>query len=294
MKPLRHTVPLGAGETPASFASRMAALHGLPAREFCLDMGTTFQKVVDGAPEALAVIAARGGADGDALTGNAFVRTGEHRYAFRGEKLTRGDLRRATVVVCPKCMAEDLAGAPASRRHALPFQRAIWLVAALKTCAVHLAPLVIVDKDMTPGTMHDWSHHAGKVLPALPHLVAETGARPLTTFETYLLDRLDGRSAGTGLIDTLPLNVAIAACELVGAVATLGRMPNLKKLTDEQRRHASAAGYDVMAGGVPAIEAFLADLQASFPYTRGGTEGPQAVFGRIYPGSRVRAGGPRF
>jgi hypothetical protein len=30
-----------------------------------------------------------------------------------------------------------------------------------------------------------------------------------------------------GINDTLPLYVAVAACELFGAVATLGRMPNL-------------------------------------------------------------------
>lgn len=34
---LRATVPHGAGETTASYASRLAAVNGLSAREFCLD-----------------------------------------------------------------------------------------------------------------------------------------------------------------------------------------------------------------------------------------------------------------
>lgn len=105
MRPLRHTVPLGAGETPVSFVSRLAALHRTSARDICLDMATTFQKVVDGDPKALAIVAAKASADPAALTENAFVRTGERRYTFRGEEFTRDDLRRATVVVCPKCLA---------------------------------------------------------------------------------------------------------------------------------------------------------------------------------------------
>lgn len=282
MRPLRHTVPLGAGETPASFVSRLAALHRTSARDICLDMATTFQKVVDGDPKALAIVAAKASSDPAALIENAFVKTGERRYTFRGEELTRDDLRRATVVVCPKCLAEDLAGAPTSRPQVVAYQRARWPIAALKTCAIHLAPLVVVDKDMTPSTLHDWSYHVGKVLPFLPRLVAEAGTRPLTAFETYVLFRAEGGPIRGGWIDRLPLHVAIAACELFGAVAVFGRTPNLKNLTDEQWRQAGAAGFDIVADGKPAIELFLEELQASYPYTRAGTEGPQAIFGRIY------------
>ncbi|MBM7482336.1 TniQ family protein [Bradyrhizobium canariense] len=282
MKPLRHTVSLGAGETPASFASRLATLHGLPAREFCLDMGTTFQKVVDGAPEALAVIAYKGSADAVALTENAFVKTAERRYTHRGQELTRDNLRRGAVLVCPKCLAEDIAAAPQSRPQIAAAQRARWQIAALKTCATHLAPLVIADKDMTPGTMHDWSHHVGKVLPDLPRLVAEAGTRPLTGFDTYVLNRLSGGSVRCDLLDTLPLHVVIAACDLFGAVALFGRTPNLNKLVDEEWRAAGGAGFDIFAGGKPSVAGFLEDLRRSYPYGGAATEGPQAVLGRIY------------
>jgi hypothetical protein len=282
VRPLRHTVSLGAGETPASFVSRIAALHRTSAREICLDMGTTFQKVVDGDPKALAIVATKASADPVELTENAFVKTGEHRYTFRGEKFTRDDLRRATVVACPKCLAEDLAGASMSRPEVAAYQRARWPIAALKTCAVHLAPLVVVDKDMTPATLHDWSHHVSKVLPFLPRLAADSVTRPLTAFETYALNRVDGCTAGAGLIDTLPLHAAIHACELFGAVATLGRTPDLNQMTDEQWRIAGAAGFEIFAGGAAAVARFLEDLQKSYPYSGAATEGAQAVFGRIY------------
>jgi hypothetical protein len=41
---------------------------------------------------------------------------------------------------------------------------------------------------------------------------------------------------GETLTPSLPLHVAVGACELFGAVATLGRTPDLKRLTDEQWR----------------------------------------------------------
>jgi len=282
MRPLRHTVSLAAGETPVSFVSRLAALHRSSAREICLDMGTSFQKVVDGDPKALAIVAFKASAEVSALAENAFVRGDGHRHTFRGEQLTRDDLFRATVVVCPKCLAEDIAAAPRSRPETVAVQRARWQIAALKTCPIHLVPLVMVDKDLTPTLLHDWSYHVGKILPQLRRLAAESVTRPLTGFETYVLNRTNGGSAHGGLIDRLPLFVAIAACELFGAVATLGRMPNLKTLTDEEWRLAGAAGFDIVAFGKPGIEMFLEDLQAGYAYSGAATEGPQAVFGRIY------------
>jgi hypothetical protein len=65
---VRFTVPLGAGETPASFVSRLAARYAPSAREFCLDFRTTFQKVVDGDPQAPAIVAAKGGVAPEALS----------------------------------------------------------------------------------------------------------------------------------------------------------------------------------------------------------------------------------
>lgn len=282
MRKLRHTVSLCAGETPASFVSRLAALHRASARDICLDLGVTFQKIVDGDPDTLAKVAFKASADPSALAENAFVKTGPHRYVHRGQELTRDNMRRATVVVCPKCLAEDILAAPASRPEITVFQRVRWQVAALKTCPIHRAPLLLVDKDMNPRALHDWSHHVRKVLPFLPRLAEEAGVRPLTAFETYVLNRIDGGTAGVSFIDSLPLHVAITACELFGAVASFGRMPNLKTLTDEEWRSAGAAGFDIVGAGKPGIETFMADLQASYFYTRAGTEGPQAIFGRIY------------
>lgn len=282
MRPLRLTVPLGAGETPASFVSRLAARNAPSAREFCLDFGTTFQKVVDGDPEALAIVAAKGGVDPAALAEYAFVKTGERRYQLRCEELTRTSLRRAAVAVCPRCLAEDIAAATGLRPELAGCQRAIWQIAAMKTCHVHNVPLVVVIEDLTPGVLHDWSHHLGKVLPVLNRLAAEAERRPVTGLENYVVSRVIHGCLLGGLLDTLPLHAAIGACELFGAVAAFGRTVNLKKLGDEEWRIAGGAGFDILADGKAGLEIFLEDLRDSYPYSGAATEGPQAVFGRVY------------
>lgn len=281
MKPLRHTVPLGFGETPASFVSRLAALNGPSAREFCLDFGTTFQKVVDGDPKALAIVAAKGGVQAEALAHNAFVKTGERRYRFREEELVRGALRRSAVAFCPKCLAEDIAGAGQLRPELAPWGRALWQIAAVKSCHIHTVPLAVLNQDLTPGSLHDWSHHVRDVLPRLP-CMADAERRELTELEYYVITRTTQGPIRHGLLDSLPLHVAIMGCELFGAVALFGRTINLRTLTDEEWRAAGGAGFDILADGKVGVEIFLEDLQATYPYTRAGREGPQALLGRIY------------
>jgi hypothetical protein len=282
VRPLRQTVPLGADETPASFVSRLAARHAPSAREFCLDFGTTFQKVVDGDPEALAIVAAKGGVEPVELAANAFVKTGERRYQLRGEELVRGSLRRVAVAICPKCLASDIADASHMRPALAPYQRTIWQIAAIKTCPVHNTPLAVLEKDLTPSLLHDWSQDVSKALPNLARLVADAETRPLTGLETYVTMPVTLGPVRGGLLDALPLHVAITACEIFGAVAAFGRMPNLKRLTDEEWRRAGDAGFDIFSDGLAGVEALLEDLRRTYPYSGAGTEGPQAVFGRIY------------
>lgn len=282
MKPLRQTLSLGAGETPASFVSRLAALRRLPAREFCLDLGITFQRVVDGDPETLAIVAVKAGADPATLAGNAFTRVGDRLHDFRGQRLVRGSLRRAAVAVCPKCLAEDTAAAPDLRPGIAPAQRAIWQIGAVKTCHIHDTPLAIVTHDVTPSKLHDWMHHIESILPDLPRMAAFAETRHPTSFETYVIDRATGSNKAYELLDGWPFYVAIFTCELVGAVETFSRTVNLKTMTDDEWRIAGAAGFDILATGANSFSNFLLRLQQTYAYSGGSTEGAQAIFGRLY------------
>lgn len=103
----------------------------------------------------------------------------ERRYVHRGQELTRDNLRRAPVVVCPKCLAEDSAAAPQTRPPVAASQRVRWQALALQDLRhpPHAA-WSSSEKDMIAATMHDWSHSIGKVLPDLLRLIAAAGTRP--------------------------------------------------------------------------------------------------------------------
>src|SRR3546814_17605273 len=76
--PLRLVIPLGAGESPNSFASRLAMRNGCPTMgDFCLDMGIRFQDIVDGRVPALEKLAKRGAAEHNNVCRNARSKTGD-------------------------------------------------------------------------------------------------------------------------------------------------------------------------------------------------------------------------
>jgi hypothetical protein len=281
MRPLRVTVPLGAGETPASFTARLAAANRLPAREFCLDWGIRFQKVVDGNVEAIGRIAELGGADPAALAAHAFVRGEKHDCRYRGERLVRPVLCRARVRICPRCLQEDIGGRPDLAPHLAAYNRGMWLLEAVKTCPRHHLGLVEVSNDPAPNSLHDFVHHVSPVLGQIDRLIENAPRRRPSGLENYVLARLAGEQSSP-FLDGLDLHAAIKTCEMIGAVAVCGRTPNLRRLSDDGWWRAGAAGFEIAAGGPPAIGAFLTELQHTYPYGRSGLEGPQAIFGRLY------------
>jgi TniQ len=277
---LRITVPLGATETTASFAARLAAANRLNARDFCLDWSITFQSVVDGNETAIARIADKGGVPAAALQANAFVRTQWATYLHRGERLLRTSLRRKNVAVCPLCLKADIAASNLRPQLAV-FGRASWQLDAVKTCPVHKVAFVTVSTDLTPGFLHDFAHHVGPALNDLDRLADEAEHREPTGLETYVLDRLEG-CRHSPLLDSLEMFVATKFCDVLGAVDLFGRTANLKKMTDEQWWCAGARGFQIADRGEASIRDFLGQLQATFDYKRSGREGPQAMFGRLY------------
>jgi hypothetical protein len=280
MTALRITVDMGTGETTASLASRLAAANRLRAQDFCLDWGIRFQAVVDGVETAVAAIADKAGVALPDLMSHAYIRGTGLNYSHRGQALTRFSLRRATVMVCPMCLAADMAASSREPRLAA-YGRALWQIEAIKDCPVHGIALMAVSSDMSPNTLHDFAYHVAPVLAGINHLVAEAQHREMTGLQSYIIARLDG-GCPSPFLDGLELHVAIKFCEVVGTVELFGRMAKLNDLSDEDWRLAGAAGFEIADGGPASIGAFLSRLQATFAYSRGGTEGPQALFGRLY------------
>ena len=154
MSGLYPSLELRTGESPASFLSRLALLHRAQSLSvFALDMGFQYQHIVDGDRAALSRFASVSGASVEQLIDQAIVREHDH-YLYRGQTFVRSSLRRARVVACPRCLAEDLGDG------ASPWQasgRSDWLFQHYRVCLKHHVRLVEFGEVSNDQTTHDFA-----------------------------------------------------------------------------------------------------------------------------------------
>lgn len=272
------TVPLRGDETPASLVSRLALRHNQPSiRSFSLDMGVPFQAIVDGEADAVEHLARLAGCPVEPLMNAAIARTGV-AFKLRGQEMRKTTLRRARVLVCPRCIAQDLADDP---RPWMASGRVDWLLDPIRTCRHHAVALIEVAKVDAPTLLHDFARCVAPSLPEIQRLAADARGVPPSPLERYLLDRLDGRERPNWL-SALPWYAAAGTCEMIGAVELFGRKAPVKTLADDEWREAGAAGYEIASGGDAGIRAWLDQLRSSYPESRSDGTGPQAWFGRLH------------
>lgn len=270
-------VPLGDGETPTSFCSRLAMRnHCADARDFCLDMGIQFQQVVDGEPGALSVLAELGGVEVEDLFRNAIRRiSGYHDFGLRGQSLRKSMLQRERLRVCPACIADDRSRWPTIGA-AAPYGRVIWNLSPMRICLVHGVALVDLEFCGTRGGRQDFAR-------ALFHSKAtldEPIRRKPSGLERYLASRLEGGSSAP-LLDQLPFYAAAKLTEIIGAVELFGPRVRLRALNDAQWSEAGDVGFAITDAGQDGVCAFLDRLTETF-WSRRTSDGPQALFGRLY------------
>ncbi len=281
MRGLWPLLPHAGDETPTSLLSRLALLHGRSPRDFCRDMGQSFQGIVDGCSSALKDFAGLARVAVCGLEANAVRKVADRRFEWRGETFSRDVLARATVRVCPRCLADDVAAATEWPDHA-PYGRTLWMLEPLRACALHGIALVTLGKASRPGALHDVASAIAPHLSRLAALAVEAKPVPPSAMEGYLLDRLGGDAVGGGWLDGLSWYAAADACQTIGAVALHGPDVRLLELDETGWRAAGDAGHAIAAGGEPGMRALLTYLDASYADTQASVDGPQARYGALF------------
>lgn len=275
------TVSLRKDEWAASFCSRAALLVGRSARDFCRDMGFSFQDIVDGRDPALELLALRTRTDIKRLVRASVRKVAEHRFSLRGQTLVRDALSRKTLRVCPHCIRTDLEqrSEPLAVR---PHGRTAWLVGPIRTCPEHGVGLVAVSVDDHPQRVHDFSALVQPAISNIGQIADAAPRRRSSTFEHYLLARCEGRDGDRApFLSALPFYAAAKTCEVIGAIATLGIRFRTDRLSDAEWHEAGAAGFEIASAGEDGIRAFLSRLQDRVRSAKGDW-GPRLVFGRLY------------
>lgn len=278
---LPFSLQQGEGEMPSDFASRLATRACRDSLwDFCADFGLDAQGIIDGDLEAVSALGRFAGVEPDGLMREAFVKQGSnHRYRHKGTDVSRRNMTRDRLRVCPDCLTEDVEGR-SYRMAARPHRRSVWIIGAIHTCSRHQRALVDLRVGARSGRSHETSIGLAQALPRLDRLHSQAASRPPSAFETYVEKRLDGKP-GSPWLDTLPFYAALDMVRVVGAVAVHGPKVKLESLDDEQTRASETAGFDILRQGENGVCVLLDDLQVKF---RGGRAawGPKAMFGRLY------------
>ncbi|GAA6189987.1 TniQ family protein [Litorivita sp. NS0012-18] len=245
MQVLPILIPLMPGETPASFASRLAWTNGLSfASEFCTDQGFTLQAIADGDERALSRLAQLGGVELAQLMRGVVCKVSTGQYRLAGQLVEKRWITRRRLRFCPECVADDImtdtAGSAA--------QRCAWHVPSIRTCRHHQVRLYDDDSYSHSRGPHDF---AGRIrdFGLGEDQLRELGVPQASTgLEDYLTRRLEGECQGNWL-DSMEYGAVAIGAEIFGVVDLFGVAAKPKFLSEEEKRCAAARGFEILSEG---------------------------------------------
>jgi hypothetical protein len=255
-------------ESPTSYWSAISFGMGRKARDSARDIGTNFQKIIEGNAEALAKLTAACGLPEGTFDRTALRLAGNRTFELAGEAFPQSHLTRSRVYVCPECI----------RVHGL-YGQARWQLEAMRTCLQHermLVPLFDGFEQLHLG--HDFVRLAH----GQRHRIAEAKVEAMPPgsdgLVRYLARRLDGVEP-TGWLTSMPAYAAARSCEMVGLACSKGVHALWQDAGDLDRHLAGSVGYSMLSAGPEALLGFFRDLRRSAPVDEYGV---LKVYGRIF------------
>jgi hypothetical protein len=280
MTRLAELLPFNAGETVASYCSRLAVACGYRhSRSFANDLGFRFQGLVVGDDLDVQKFASVLGAPASKLSPGVIVTENRISTVF-GQKLTRALMERSRLRLCPLCIRDDernLAG----RKGFRPYGRIEWLVCPIRTCETHGTKLITPTGEDARQYMHDFAVNLAIAAANIEDLLSRAEAMDTDSLQGYVQARLRGTPTGSPWLDTLPLYVAVRLCEIVGASERHGIRFQAKDLSNRELSAAAGTGFDLLSGGADEFRGWLLRKSQGF-YRKNSDLGGRFLFGRLY------------
>lgn len=266
-------------ETILSFLSRIAAMNGVSASAFALDMGFTLKKIINLEKDAVRNLAKCGGLS-DEQMGELISWTGQKvgdvRIEFRDEVFVSRAVRNPTIRGCPICLRDD-AGTIPSHPFAHMVMRGDWQLRELNLCVEHHHPLVSLWEHERPTGRFDTSTRLAEILPDILEGRLERSRVTPSPYDLWLSNRLDTGSDNTWLADK-SLYAATTFCKLLGTeLLRLQVLTRADGLTDDTT--ANIIGYNIACRGEGSIRNALNTLAT---FSGGHNDEPNKAFGQLY------------
>ncbi len=245
MQVLPILVPLMPGETPASFAARLAWANGLSfASEFCTDQGFTLQAIADGDERVLSILARLGSVELTQLMRSVVCKVSTGQYRLAGQLIEKRWITRRRLRFCPECVADDISADTGGGAA----QRCAWHVPSIRTCHRHQVGLYEDDSYSHSRGPHDFAGRIRDLKLGADQLRELVASQVSTGLEDYLTRRLAGEKQGTWL-DNIGFGAVALGAEIFGVVDLFGVDAKLKHLSDNEKRRAGARGFELLSEG---------------------------------------------
>ncbi len=278
-KPLPLRVEPKFRETIPSFLSRMAAVNGVSASNFALDMGFSLKKIVqldEVALDYLTTCSGLTGAEVEELVSWTGKVAGDVRMVFRDEVLGSRSLRNPVIRGCPHCLRED-AEIEQIKPLAHMTMRGDWQFREVDLCIKHSHPLVELWERNSLTERYDLSTRFSTILDDIQERRLERPRVEISPYDHWLDIRLR-----TGVDDTWlsgnTLHAATTFCTLLGT--ELLRLEDSSDLDQfALLRRARALGFQAASQGEAKINGALDQLAK---LAEAANAGPQKAFGRMF------------
>lgn len=278
---LRPFVPIVSDETLASWAARLAAVHGgetlIP---FLTDIGIPPAEMLKGSHFAVTRLADVTGADPDDLRRQT-IRTIEWRkHELRGERFEPEFLKGSLISFCPACLLDDDSAGPWLNYRR---SRLMWRLRAVRTCAVHGCLLVTRRNTNWSDRFYQMALVVPETGRALSALAEDIARREVSALQKYITDRLEG-VPGPEWLDGQNIEQVVRTTEMLGVGLAFGRRPDLIGMSSGDWDHAGQVGFEFTKRGEEGVRAALDEMQrrAWFQEKVPAHSGPQMIFGPLY------------
>ncbi|WFU10295.1 TniQ family protein [Rhizobium sp. CB3090] len=245
-----YRVPLLEDESLTSFCSRFAAANVKSAPDFCLDMGFQYSDVINGKEVAIQTLAELSRISIDQIRRASIGKDGKN-WIVGGEAILEKFYVRTGLRVCPLCFAEDEKSSermPGTRR----YMRKIWPLQFVRTCQHHNCALNDFGRSLlTSIRCHDLIENL-----SVAEIDPGFGAvrpRPMTDFERFAIDRLNGIRRHGSILDAMSLDRGGYLAQIIGTGLLFGKDADQESLDDERLWQAGAEGYNYLSRGVTGL-----------------------------------------
>jgi len=242
-----------------------------------LDFGVTFSRVVDGDPEALAVIADLGGVTLSDLAAWSPIYMGDQRYSFRGHSFHSKTIRRPELRGCPQCLRQnaDEGGLPPETSMVM---QGHWLIPHVGACLIHEHPLVPLYREAHPVQRYDSVQMLSPLIPAILEGQLDRYTELTSGFEDWIDARL-ANGPNTDYLSEHPLHAASNFCRLFGIALLRLEGLTLDHIATDSRHGLYAAGFEVASKGDDAVLSALKRLEGLVDTPQ---DGPKKVYPALY------------